>query len=182
MGKRKKRTHSIINGLSTTLKDNVERMIDDGYTYEEIVQYLKNNNIAISKSSVCRYAQSYNDAVNELKYIHSNFRAISEETDKYPNLDTTEVTSRILSYKFLEYIQDLDLSKLKMEDPTKVINSINGLIKSMAMKTTANLKSKAEKDLAYEKFKEELFTNLRKEKPMLYEELSTYLNQKTEGD
>ncbi len=182
MGRRKNRTHSIIDGLSYSLKDGVENMIDDGYTYDEIVQFLKNNDVSISKSSVCRYAIRYRDAVSELKLIHSTHSAILEEVDKYPNLDITEGTARILSFKFLEYIQDLDISKLKTEDPTKVINSINGLIKSMAMKTTANLKSKAEKELAYEKFKEELFTNLRKEKPELYGELSKYLNGKIEGD
>ncbi len=182
MARKRNRKHSIIDGLESELKKTVEYMIDEGYIYEDIVNYLKTRNIKISASSVCRYAMRYQETTDELKFIHENFKAILEETDKYPDLDTTEATSRILSYRFLEYIQDLNLEKLKEENPTKVINAINNLIKSMAIKTTANVKSKEAKELAYEHFKEELFTSLRKEQPELYKELARYLNDKKEGD
>ncbi len=182
MAKKRNRKHSIIDGLETDLKKTVEYMIDEGYIYEDIVEYLKTKNVAISVPTVCRYAKRYEDTTREMKFIHENFKAILEETDKYPDLDTTEATSRILSYRLLEYIQDLDYNMLKLEEPTKVINTINGLIKSMAIKTTANVKSKEAKQLAYEQFKEELFINLRKEQPELYDKLARYLNQKKEGD
>lgn len=182
MGRRKHRKHSIIDGLEKPLKESVDYMLDEGYTYEEIVDYLKTKNVPISKSSVGRYAKSYFEAVRELKLIHENYKAILEETDKYPNLDTTEATSRILSYRLLEYIQDLDVEKLKMEEPTKVINTINNLIKSTAYKSISNVKSKEAKELAYENFKDEIFTVLKKERPDLYSELAEYLNGKKEGD
>ena len=56
MGKKKNRKHSIIDGLPTDLKEAVEEMIKDNFTYREIVEYIRKQGFEISQSSVQRYA------------------------------------------------------------------------------------------------------------------------------
>ncbi len=182
MAKNKKRGHSIISRLDDEKRRTVNYMIDNGYMYDDIVAYIKSIGVSISKSSVHRYKERYEETVKELRFIHTNASAIAEETQKYPNLDFTEASIRMVGYKLMEFMQDLDAGKFNEQDPLKVINTFNNLVKSIAIKTTADAKSKEARELAYEQFKEELFVNLRKERPDLYDQLVAWLNEKKESD
>ena len=78
MGKKKNRKHSIIDGLPTDLKEAVEEMIKDNFTYREIVSYIRKEGFEISQSSVQRYASSLNQTLQSLKLAQENFRAVME--------------------------------------------------------------------------------------------------------
>ena len=57
---RRRRYHSVITMLDPDLQREVDEMLANSrYTYTDIVQFLKENGIRISVSSICRYAQRY---------------------------------------------------------------------------------------------------------------------------
>lgn len=57
---RRRRYHSVITMLDPDLQREVDEMLaNNRYTYTDIVQFLKENGIRISVSSICRYAQRY---------------------------------------------------------------------------------------------------------------------------
>jgi len=56
----RRRYHSVITMLDPELQREVDEMLASGrYTYTDIVQFLKENGIRISTSSLCRYAKRY---------------------------------------------------------------------------------------------------------------------------
>lgn len=57
---RRRRYHSVITMLDPDLQREVDEMLANSrYTYTDIVQFLKENGIRISVSSICRYTQRY---------------------------------------------------------------------------------------------------------------------------
>ena len=108
MGRRK---HSIIDGFPTDLKDAVDEMIKSDFTYREIVNYIKRQGFEISQSSVQRYASSLNATLQSIRMTQENFRAIMDETEKYPNLDATDGILWLLSGQIFNAINDLDPEK-----------------------------------------------------------------------
>ena len=46
------RKHSIIDSLPTTLKEAVEQMMQENFTYAEIADFIKQNGYEISTTSV----------------------------------------------------------------------------------------------------------------------------------
>lgn len=102
--KKKNRKHSIIDGLTADLREAVDEMIKTNFTYHEIVEYIRKNGIEISISSVQRYASNLNATLESLRGSQENFRAIMNETERYPDLDMTEEILRIASNRFMNAI------------------------------------------------------------------------------
>lgn len=58
--RRRQRYHSVITMLDPELQREVDEMLErNRYTYVDIVQFLKENGVGISVSSICRYAKRY---------------------------------------------------------------------------------------------------------------------------
>lgn len=58
--RRRQRYHSVITMLDPELQREVDEMLESNrYTYMDIVQFLKENGVGISVSSICRYAKRY---------------------------------------------------------------------------------------------------------------------------
>lgn len=56
----RRRYHSVITMLDPELQREVDEMLASSrYTYTDIVQFLKENGVRISTSSLCRYAKRY---------------------------------------------------------------------------------------------------------------------------
>lgn len=58
--RKRQRYHSVITMLDPELQREVDEMLESNrYTYVDIVQFLKENGVGISVSSICRYAKRY---------------------------------------------------------------------------------------------------------------------------
>lgn len=65
-----KRKNRKIDRLPAPLKDTVDSMLIDGYTYVEIANFLTSIGHKINKSSVHRYAAPLIDTINDIKKQH----------------------------------------------------------------------------------------------------------------
>ena len=139
MGRRK---HSIIDGFPTDLKDAVDEMIKSDFTYREIVNYIKKQGFEISQSSVQRYASSLNATLQSIRMTQENFRAIMDETEKYPNLDTTDGILRLLSGQIFNAINDLDPEKISEIDIDTLMKHAVALSKAVTYKKNMDLKAR----------------------------------------
>ena len=92
MGNRK---HSIIDSLPATLKDTVEQMMQENFTYAEIADFIKQNGYEISTTSVWRYASNLNASIQQLKMAQENFRVIMDEIGKYPDAGFESVKTMV---------------------------------------------------------------------------------------
>lgn len=74
-----RRSHSKVERLNA--KEEVQRLIKEGHTYNEIVEILKENGIAISKSSIGRFGQKYLKEYSRQEVIlPSGLRVIQENS------------------------------------------------------------------------------------------------------
>ena len=117
-----KRKHSKIDKLPSDIKEAVEQMILGDYTYRDVCNFVRDTaNVTLSEAAVCRYAQGLNASVQEIRLASENMRALTEEMQKFPQLDTTEGIARLISHKVLQAVQQMDEIALKEADPLKLI-------------------------------------------------------------
>lgn len=86
-----KRKHSKIDALPSDIKEAVEQMILGDYTYRDVCDFVRDTaNVTLSEAAVCRYAQGLNASIQDIRLASENMRALTEEMQKFPQLDTTE--------------------------------------------------------------------------------------------
>lgn len=177
-----KRKHSKIDALPADIKEAVEQMIMGDYTYRDVCDFVRETaNITLSEAAVCRYAQGLNASVQEIRLASENMRALTEEMQKFPQLDTTEGIARLVSHKVLQAVQQMDEIALKEADPLKLIEKATALIRAVSLKNSTDIRTANLKNVAFESFKEDIFDAMAKENPELYRSLVQFINSKQEG-
>ncbi len=177
-----KRKHSKIDSLPADIKEAVEQMIMGDYTYRDVCAFVRETaNITLSEAAVCRYAQGLNASVQEIRLASENMRALTEEMQKFPQLDTTEGIARLVSHKVLQAVQQMDEIALKEADPLKLIEKATALIRAVSLKNSTDIRTANLKNVAFESFKEDIFDAMAKENPELYRSLVQFINSKQEG-
>lgn len=173
-----RRKHSKIDKLPCTLKDTVEQMMQNDFTYAEIADYIKGQGYEISVTSVWRHASNLNATLQTLRMAQENFRVIMEEINRYPQLDTTEGIIRLLSHHVLETIHKTPEESWKSIDPEDLIRQANSLVRAAAYKNHMDIKNKDILDAGLEQVKVLVFETMSKERPDLYKEVSAFLAAK----
>ncbi len=177
-----KRKHSKIDSLPSDIKEAVEQMIMGDYTYRDVCDFVRETaNVTLSEAAVCRYAQGLNASVQEIRLASENMRALTEEMQKFPQLDTTEGIARLVSHKVLQAVQQMDEIALKESDPLKLIEKATALIRAVSLKNSTDIRTANLKNVAFESFKEDIFDAMAKENPELYRSLVQFINSKQEG-
>lgn len=178
-----KRKHSKIDSLPADIKEAVEQMIMGDYTYRDVCDFVRETaNITLSEAAVCRYAQGLNASVQEIRLASENMRALTEEMQKFPQLDTTEGIARLVSHKVLQAVQQMDEIALKEADPLKLIEKATALIRAVSLKNSTDIRTANLKNVAFESFKEDIFDAMAKENPELYRSLVQFINRKSQEE
>ena len=131
----------------------------------------------ISYSSIQRYASRLNQSIQSLRLAQENFKAISQELDKYPNLDTTEGIIKIMSNIILDGVLKFDEDDLQNTDPLKVMKQATELIRVAAYKKNLDLKNKDISEAGFDAVKDKVFTAIAKKYPEDYARLSAILEE-----
>lgn len=175
MAKKHNRKHSIIDGLPSELKEAVDEMIKSNFTYHEIVDYIKSNGVNISISSVQRYASKLEVTLQSLRMAQENFRAIMEETEKYPNLDITDGILRLLSSQILEAVNKMPEEMLKETDFEALFKNAIALTKAVAYKKNVDIKNKSILDNGADQFMSYIFETMSEKDPELYRKVKKFV-------
>ncbi len=179
MSKRKNRKHSKIDMLDPAVKAEVESMIiSNNFTYGDIVEYIKScTGEMISKASVCRYARGLCVSLDSVKFAQETFRAVNDEINRTPDMDTTEGIMRIVSYILLTNIQRLSEEDFDNVDPLKLLKQAADLIRVSAYKRGMDIKNKELTEMGFDAIKQKAFTGVAKKYPELYEKFSKALDE-----
>ena len=178
-----KRKHSKIDSLPSDIKEAVEQMIMGDYTYRDVCDFVRETaNVTLSEAAVCRYAQGLNASVQEIRLASENMRALTEEMQRFPQLDTTEGIARLVSHKVLQAVQQMDEIALKEADPLKLIEKATALIRAVSLKNSTDIRTANLKNVAFESFKEDIFDAMAKENPELYRSLVQFINRKSQEE
>lgn len=172
------RRHSIIDGLEPDIKDTVDEMIRAGFTYREIVSYIKDTGTEISIGSVCRYVTHFRESLERLRVSQENFRALNEEINRYPDIDMAEGILRIISSQVLDAVTQMPEDKIKSKDFDTLIKSAVALAKAAAYKRNSDIRSKDILENGADQFKTMIFDAMAAERPELYRQVKEFLKEK----
>lgn len=177
MGNRK---HSKIDRLDPTVKETVDEMIKNDFRYSEIVDYIKENGMSISLSAVGSYAKNLRTTLDALRASQENFRAIMEETERYPELDTTEGILRIASSRLLTAVNQMPEAEISSKDMDMLIRNTSALTRAVVAKKRADVQNKEAIDLGREQFQTALFDLMAQEDPELYRKFRKFIKENQE--
>lgn len=175
----KNRKHSKIDQLDPTVRETVDEMIKTGAYYREIVDYIKLHGISVSMASVGRYAKNLMSTLDALRMSQENFRAIMEETERYPDLDMTEGILRIASSRLMTAVNEMQESEITSRDMEMLIKHTSALTRAVAAKKRADVQNKDVREIGLEQFQSLIFEAMAKERPELYREVKKFLKSKT---
>lgn len=176
----RRRKHSKIDMLDANVKSEVESMItSNNFTYREIVEYIQDTTgTQISQQAVFRYAKGLCESLETIRIAQENFKAITQELNRYPNLDTTEGIIQLLSHLMLGYVQNLSGDDLQNADPVKVMKQASELIRVASYKRNLDIKNKELNEMGFDAVKDKIFAALAQDNPDLYNKLNDYLESK----
>ena len=165
MGRRK---HSKIDNLEPAVKETVDEMIKTGAYYREIVDYIQSHGVSISLAAVGKYAKNLMSTLDALRLSQENFRAIMEETDRYPDLDMTDGILRLLCNQMLDAINKLPEERLSEIDFDTLSKNAVALTRAVAYKKSVDTKTRDLLENGAEQFKDLIYEAMAAERPDLY--------------
>lgn len=178
MGHRK---HSKIDQLDPTVRETVDEMIKTGSRYHEIASYIQKNGMSISIAAVGTYARKLMTTLDALRMSQENFRAIMEETERYPNLDMTDGILRLISNQLLTAVNKLPDEQLEGLDFETITKQAVALTRAAAYKKNIDLKNKEILDAGADQFQTMLFDAMAEEDPELYKRVRKFIERKRDG-
>ena len=171
------RRHSIIDGLEPDIKETVDEMIRAGFTYKEIVSYIKDTGTEISIGSVHRYVKHFRESLERLRGAQENFRALNEEINRYPDIDMAEGILRVISAQVLDAVSQMPGEEIKSKDFDTLVKSAVALTRAAAYKRTADIKSKELLETGADQFKVMIFEAMSVKRPELYKQVKAFLEE-----
>lgn len=174
MDKRTRRRTGKIDRLDLQTKDEVEQMILSGITYREIVEYLKGKGVELSRMAVCTYARKFLATTQMLHIAQENFRMLTEELDRHPDMDTTEGIIQIMSNSILNTLANTTPEDWQKVSIDKLLREANSLVKVAAYKHSRRDPGEA----AMQNVSSLIFETMAKENPELYEQVRKFLSSK----
>lgn len=186
MGKKRNkepnRKHSKIDGLPPELKSVVQHMLLAGYKYWQIQDYLAENGVSISLAAICNHARRFRADVETLTIANENFKAMMQELERCPELDTTEAIVRLTSqnlFKALANTSEEDWQDIK---PQELMKQATGLVRAAAYKKRVEVQNQTDTEAGLEAVRQLVFDAMAKERPDLYDEVNKFLKvKKAEG-
>ena len=173
------RSHSKIASLPPELRQAVDEMLKAGtFRYEEVQQYLADNGVDVSQSSICRYARRLVESYREIITAQESFKALLAEAEKYPELDTTEVLTRIASHRMLSALVNKPDDEWDGIQADKLLKEISAMTRAVAYKERLAVQSQEETEAAMDAVQKALYKALADEKPELYRQLVSFLQAK----
>lgn len=175
-----RRKHSKIDRLDPEFRETVEEMIiSNQFTYAEIAEFIHDNTgQTISRQAVCTHAKGLCESLETLRMAQENFKAVMQELNKYPDLNSTEGIIQLMAYKLFTSVEQVTQEDLNGVDPLKLMKQASELVRVAAYKKNLDLKNKDISEAGFDAVRDKFFGALSKDNPELYRQLSEYLDLK----
>ena len=130
----RRRRNGKISRLPIALRDSVDKMLMAGATYREIVQFLRENDVELSRQAVCNYARQFLCTTQQLRMAQENYKLLLDEMERTPEMDTSEAIIRVVSNAILNTLASATPEEWKDIKMGTLLREANSLIKVTAHK------------------------------------------------
>lgn len=174
---RRRRSNGKIDKLPDGLRETVEQMLLAKQPYREIVEYLREQGVALSQMAVCTYAKKYLASVEQLRLSQENMRVMMEELEKYPDLDVTEAILRVATSSVFNAMTAMADEEWDGLPADKLLKQATALTRAAAYKKRIDLQNRTARETALETNKALLSDVLARKHPDLYRQVMDAIKQ-----
>lgn len=114
-----RRRSRIETELPMAVRDTLERMLQEGVTYEEVSEWCKSQGYEISRSSVGRYGKRYFELCQQFKRFEGMSRSLVNRSEE--GLAMEEVVGKILFQGAMEALIEDDMD---ITEKTRLMSSV----------------------------------------------------------
>jgi len=161
----KNRSHGKIDKLPTVLRKAVENKLLEGYTYEQISEYLKSMGHNIHYSSVHRFGQPFLKKFESVRIAKEYAQLLAEDNADRPSTELNEANNALASQLLMEMLVD---EEMPLEEKIKTLKSIALLqqaqVQNERLKITSRKEAGAVK-AAMRMLKERVFKEIQTSHP-----------------
>lgn len=175
---KKYRKHNKVFSLPEELKNAVDEMLlDTSITYQDISNWLAEKGESVSKSTVGRYALETKQLAHRLMETQARVQELVKVA-KY-NQDDEGLTEGALQIAVHKLSEKIALIEEELDDlpPEKAIDLMIKLSRAKAYKDKTYADLKNEFEIAYEKFKTSVYTELQEQYPEVAQKLVEIADQ-----
>ncbi|KJR41905.1 hypothetical protein MCHI_002196 [Candidatus Magnetoovum chiemensis] len=140
--KKTRKRSKVTTELPQELRQEIDRLLIEGMTYEDISEFLKSKGYDISKSSIGRYGKDFLNEVRRLRIIEDQARTLVSEAGEGTRL--IEAAEKLISRQLIELLLDNGVSALQLP---KMVGEFAKLQTSTVVreKFKSDLKTKTER-------------------------------------
>lgn len=168
----RRRRNGKVARLPTVLRDSVDKMLLAGAPYREIVQFLRENDVELSRQAVCNYARQFLCTTQQLRMAQENYKLLLDEMQRVPEMDTSEAIIRVVSNALLNTLASVTPEEWKDVNMRTLLREANSLIKVTAHKQRIDLLNRSAEEKAFAALRNDIFHAIADEQPELYKRLS----------
>lgn len=173
----RRRRNGKIARLPVVLRDSVDKMLLAGVSYREIVQFLRENDVELSKQAVCNHARQFLCTTQQLRIAQENYKLRLDEMERVPEMDTSEAIIRVVSNAILNTLASASPEDWKGINLDTLLRETNSLIKVTTHKRRADRLNETAEQAALHQTKITLWRALADNYPDIYKEVSTTLEK-----
>ena len=121
---KKNRRHYKVETLMN--RELVDHMLTNGYTYDDIVDAVKQNGEKISRSAIQRYHASFEFAAEKIRRVREQAKVLIDELRENPGTEMAEVANQVMMHGLLERVATAsdEFDKLSLEQAGKLIATL----------------------------------------------------------
>jgi len=164
-GNKKNRSHGKIDSLPNMLRREVENKLLEGYTYEQISEFLKTMGHDVHYSSVHRFGKPFLKKFESVRMAKEFAQLLAEDNAERPTTELHEANNALISQMIMEILVDQDMPP---EKKTKLYKAIAELQNAQTANERLKIKSRKEHSIvvsAMNMLKERMFKELQSADP-----------------
>lgn len=175
---KKYRKHNKVYGLPLPIRNEVDKMLmDTSITYQDISNWLRDEEQIISKSTIGRYALETKKLAGRLMETQARVQELVKVARQNKDDEgLTEGALQIAVHKLTEKIAMME-DELDDMDPKDVVDLMIKLSRAKAYKDKVYADLRGEYDKAFEKFKAAVYAELEEQHPDVARKLAEIAEQ-----
>jgi hypothetical protein len=135
----KNRSHGKIDNLPVALRKQIEQKLMEGYTYEQISQYLKGMGHNISRSSTWRYGNEFLKKFEDVRKAKEIAQLLAEDNAERPTTELHEANNVLISQTIMQILISDDVEP---GEKIKAAKAISELQKAQVVNERAKMQSR----------------------------------------
>lgn len=167
---KRNRSRNFTKSLPPEILEQLNKMIVDGCTYEEIGNWLKKFDVNVHRSTINRYGQGYLERLERIRIISEQTKAVFEDNKGKPATELSDASVLIVTQMLMESLMENE--QIEMKDLTKAAQALATLQRSNVSSEKLKIDTQTKVQLGLDMFVNRITAELNGKYPELLDKLA----------